>query len=320
MQSPTTPFRKILVGVDLSKGDLLVSEDLAPPSQEAVARALKLASLNQAELHFFFALDVGARTERLIKSTEGLSKTVLDMGRSALQKLEEQAKKQGLSARSTVVLGKSWLELIRQVLREGSDLVVVGTRHLGRVHGAIVGSTGMRLLRKCPCPVWIAQPVIDSALDQILVATDFSPACDRALELAIVVARLQDAELRLLHVIDLPEETSLESLLSNRDEYRENRDRLEEEAHTQLGRLTQELSTVDLPKPPRTYLLRGDPSTVIQEQVEQLKIDLLVMGTVARTGIPGLLMGNTAERILPEVDCSILALKPPGYASPVELE
>lgn len=42
------------------------------------------------------------------------------------------------------------------------------------------------------------------------------------------------------------------------------------------------------------------------------------MGTVARTGIPGFIIGNTAENILQKIDCSLLALKPLGFVSPVK--
>jgi nucleotide-binding universal stress UspA family protein len=41
------------------------------------------------------------------------------------------------------------------------------------------------------------------------------------------------------------------------------------------------------------------------------------MGTVARTGIAGLVMGNTAERVLRRLHGSVLAVKPPGVVSPV---
>jgi nucleotide-binding universal stress UspA family protein len=47
-------------------------------------------------------------------------------------------------------------------------------------------------------------------------------------------------------------------------------------------------------------------------------IDLVVMGTVARSGIRGLVMGNTAERVLQRLRGSVLAVKPPGFVSPVE--
>jgi len=50
----------------------------------------------------------------------------------------------------------------------------------------------------------------------------------------------------------------------------------------------------------------------------QLDADLVVMGTVGRSGIAGLFIGNTAEMVLEQVQCSVLAIKPPGFVSPVE--
>ncbi len=49
------------------------------------------------------------------------------------------------------------------------------------------------------------------------------------------------------------------------------------------------------------------------------KADLLVMGTVCRTGVPGFFIGNTAEDVLQQVDCSVLAVKPKGFVTPVKV-
>jgi nucleotide-binding universal stress UspA family protein len=65
---------------------------------------------------------------------------------------------------------------------------------------------------------------------------------------------------------------------------------------------------------------RGEPEAVIPQFVVDEGIDLVVMGTVARRGIPGLLIGNTAERILRKLPCSVLAVKPDGFVSPVSLD
>ena len=62
------------------------------------------------------------------------------------------------------------------------------------------------------------------------------------------------------------------------------------------------------------------PQIVIPRLASKLQADLIVMGTVARTGIPGLFIGNTAETILGRVECSVLAVKPPGFVTPVKLE
>jgi universal stress protein E len=48
-------------------------------------------------------------------------------------------------------------------------------------------------------------------------------------------------------------------------------------------------------------------------------VDLIVMGTVGRSGIPGFFIGNTAEEVLQCARASILSVKPPGFQSPVTL-
>ena len=63
-------------------------------------------------------------------------------------------------------------------------------------------------------------------------------------------------------------------------------------------------------------LVRGEPEEAIARFVESQGIDVVVMGTVARTGIAGLVMGNTAERVLQRLRGSVLAVKPPGFRIP----
>mgnify|MGYP000314302148 FL=1 len=70
---------------------------------------------------------------------------------------------------------------------------------------------------------------------------------------------------------------------------------------------------------PNAHLVNGWARKEIPALIRELKADLVVMGTVARTGISGLLMGNTAEMILTQIDCSVLAAKPRGFVSPVTL-
>jgi universal stress protein E len=63
----------------------------------------------------------------------------------------------------------------------------------------------------------------------------------------------------------------------------------------------------------------GFPGDVIPAVARRERIDTIVMGTLARVGIPGLFIGNTAERTLDHVDCDILAVKPKGSVMPVRL-
>ena len=64
-------------------------------------------------------------------------------------------------------------------------------------------------------------------------------------------------------------------------------------------------------------LVQGEPEDAIAHFVESHGIDVVVMGTAARTGIAGLVMGNTAERVLQRLRGSVLAVKPLGFESPV---
>jgi nucleotide-binding universal stress UspA family protein len=68
------------------------------------------------------------------------------------------------------------------------------------------------------------------------------------------------------------------------------------------------------------HLLEGDPEHVVPDFARENDVDVVVMGSVGRTGVPGFLIGNTAETILRQVESSVLAVKPGGFVSPVELD
>ena len=67
----------------------------------------------------------------------------------------------------------------------------------------------------------------------------------------------------------------------------------------------------------RVHLIKGEAGKVIPERAERKRADLIVMGTLSRSGVRGFLIGNTAEKILQKVDCSVLAVKPDGFVTPV---
>ena len=78
-------------------------------------------------------------------------------------------------------------------------------------------------------------------------------------------------------------------------------------------------NTADVPDL-QLHVIKGHAQRVVPELARDLAVDLVVMGTVARAGIAGLLMGNTAEDILTQLDCSVLTIKPPGFICPITLE
>lgn len=306
-------FRKILVGVDLSWGDRFVSDELSAPNAEAVRQALWLARLNSASIDFLFSIDLSAKAQEVISECGTDECNVLDEARGQLSVLVKNARKERITAESHVVIGKSWMELIRQVLRKQNDLVLVGTHHRSTIQGFFLGSTGIKLLRKCPCPVWITQPWAEQTLDSILVAHDLRPVGDLAMELGSSMASLQNAQLHVVHAAEhldfdyiFPASVSAQRKQTYGDEARKH-------IETQLAK-------ANLPRPAMIHFLFDTPMVAIMNCVEKHNVDLLVMGTLGRMGIPGFITGSTAERLLPRISCSLLAVKPPGFQSPVLLE
>ncbi len=87
---------------------------------------------------------------------------------------------------------------------------------------------------------------------------------------------------------------------------------MKKERQTQLGELVASMRQQDLPR-------STDIAKSIVSLAKSQKIELLVMGTVCRTGVTGFLIGNTAEKVLNKVNCSVLTVKPEGFVTPVTL-
>lgn len=314
-------FRNILVGVDLSHADRLVSSELGPPTQEAVRRAIWLAGQLSSDLTFFSALDISAQTEELLTlDAEHVSQTVQDDANQVLEELVANAKQEGIEAKSRLATGKDWVEVIRQVLRGAHDLVIVGTRDRSDISRLLFGSTGMKLLRYCPCPVWVTRPDPNWEDLVMLVATDLGEVGQDALDIAINGAQMSNAKVHVLHAL----ESGFDRHMLHAGLPKEQRDAFRKQQwETAEQALYEQLSMTDyrtLTYGVQAHVVDGPPDAAILQAIEEHGIDLLVMGTVARCGIPGLLVGNTAERILPEVNCSVLAIKPADFQCPITLD
>ena len=67
-----------------------------------------------------------------------------------------------------------------------------------------------------------------------------------------------------------------------------------------------------------THVEEGLPETVIEQVASKLDAELVILGTVGRTGFSAALIGNTAEHVIDQLNCDVLALKPDGYVSPLQ--
>ena len=330
-------FKNILVGVDLARCHPLDVSGLSPIALEPIHWAIQLARTNSARLLFFSASNIGdeALSPLAEEDRSQVRETVLRAGNKVLQDLVDQAKRQGVEADSKLVPGKGWLEIIRQVLRGKHDLVVVGTRDLTVLRRMLFGNTSMKLLRRCPCPVLVtkamtfASGLLGAGLPRragagappvnILVATDLKPASEEALRLGIALARQLSGHVYVLHVVEYKLDDVCNTGLPDvkQDEYRRKvRAQAQEALQAQLERTDYKALGARL-----EVHLAGDvslPDVAIQHFIQVHNVHLLVMGTIGRGGIPGIMIGNTAERLLPEVHCSVLAVKPHDFVCPVE--
>jgi len=70
----------------------------------------------------------------------------------------------------------------------------------------------------------------------------------------------------------------------------------------------------------QVYMLKGEAGRLILALAKAREVELIVMGTVSRTGLTGFLIGNTAEKVLRQADCSVLVVKPDKFVTPVKLD
>jgi universal stress protein E len=215
------------------------------------------------------------------------------------------------------------IRIVRQVLRHSYDLIVKNAAQKEDSIG--FAAMDMELLRKCPCPVWLCRP-IERHRDNIHVAVAIDPISDekaghdlsiRLLEISRSLADTCDGELNIISCwdhqleaflrnniwIDIPDNALSKSVADVRDNHFISLEGLIKKSNIS-GKM-------------QVHHVRGLPQKMIPQLVDDLKIDILVMGTVARTGIDGFICGNTAENILQKLRCSLLALKPNGFVCPV---
>ena len=312
--------------------NILLIHDPAVPDEGALRRASSLAKRNQARLTLFSVLKDVPPSAYLVEPDRSVSQLQAALREERSEMLDQQARDiaaDGVEVATRVVTGTPFLEIIRQVLREQHDLVILTAEGKGGIKERVFGSTSMHLMRKCPCPVWVMKPKRAKPYRRIMAAVDvadrFPDEPERRslnsviMQLASDLARMDDSELHLVQAWSLYAEGYLEarggmSEKQIRKMRRELKQQYESRVSTLLGDI--ELRGVEF----HQHLVRNSPSEAIIKQVRKHQIDLLVMGTVCRTGLSGFFIGNTAEKVLGNVDCSVLTLKPAGFVSPVTLE
>lgn len=156
------------------------------------------------------------------------------------------------------------------------------------------------------------QPIFPKPVEisNILLATDFSPSSNAALQYARTMAEHYGAKLYLLHV--LPPEPHTAVPLDMPPEL----DGAHAAAEENLGRLLRLESIREVVR--EALIERGEIAEVIPAAIKQHDIDLIVLGTHGRRGIRKLLLGSVAEQIFRAASCPVLTVGPEVTATRLE--
>ena len=302
-------------------------------NERGIERAVELAKMNEARLTLI--QPATARLATVLDTFKHMES--FDRLRTALVgKQEEELKAlcdslEVENVQSIVTTGESAeVAIIQQVLREKHDLVITTAQGSQSALGGLFKSLSLHLLRKCPCPVWIVHPRNPCHVEQILAAVD--PATmnnghsvnSLILDLSTSLAHIDHAKLHIVHAYYELVLEGYEDLLIKYGVQNVPRDVHWTHVNEAIAKRKQDLDTL-LAKHPinsvehEVHLVEGAASSVISQVANDQKVDLLVLGAVTHSEPFGHFIGTTAEDIIHQVGCSVLAVKPTDFVSPITL-
>lgn len=299
--------------------NILFVADAQNASEATFGRAVRLARTNRAKL------TVIAVQRELESKIPNLQNEIVREQRDRLKELTRKFDTKGVNVKTEVLIGIPFVEIIKKVISGNYDLLMKSAEGRGGLGRLLFGSNDWHLMRKCPCPVWIIKPSKRKRVSRILAAVDPIPEAGAnvelnslILDLATSFAEREKCKLHVVHAWSVPGEKAIRS--GRIQMHRSDRERYEREirrAHKKwLSELMGEFGLDG--DHAKVHLLKGDPAEVISGVAAKANVELVIMGTVARTGIPGFLIGNTAERTLGKLNCSVLTVKPRSFETPIQ--
>ena len=289
-----------------------------------VTRAAELARSNDAKLTLIDVLPATEEGPWMIRPGTAKIEEVLVHQRR--RDLETRAEALGdLDVTTVLRRGTVFVELVREVLRADHDILVKTAAGPGPSLGGLFSSTGLHLFRKCPCPVWVVRPGEKGPMGRVLACLE--PGNARAeneelnltiLQLASSLAQRNGAHLDVLSAVWLPYE-SLMAGIQGRISSSELEPEISAAMDLARSRIDSMKSTLGLGEDSaNVQVVHQRPDRAILEAARGA--DTTVLGTLSRTGVAGVFIGNTAERVLAGVGSSVLAVKPAGFETPVRVD
>ena len=297
---------------------LLVYLPLDHPVEPAVRTADELARQNDAEVTLVDVFDTGG----LMNRGSGIVRSRVEsaIAQASQARLEEAAGMfQHVRPELEVRTGVDFVEVIEQIYRGGHDLLLIGS-HPRAKESTRLDPTLAHLLRKAPIPVWVVDESHRQGDVMVAIGPEFEKEArvlNRTLvELGSSLARRLDSNLHLVHSWRVVGESLLlgSRVPISKDDVESLIGDTRSAATVMVDQL---IAEVPLASGAEVHLVHGKPEQTLVELTEKVQPGVVVMGTLARKGIAGLIVGNTAEKVLSTIDASLMAVKPPWFVSPV---
>jgi nucleotide-binding universal stress UspA family protein len=276
----------------------------------------KIAAINQAKLNLAQIIEKSTIDSLLweqIFPDKPFERILLQEAQTTVQKFLNKAKVD-TKPLIKVTNENPALELLKEITRKRYDLLVLNNSNKNI-------SINTRLLKKCPCPILLGKPFRETSVIRILAAVDPDPTdtFKKSLNIKIInaanmLATQLKAELHILHIWKVRNESILKGPFVDilPDSFNRLVTATKEQYKSWLSELVQSTNAQNY----TLHLRRGDADVEILKFVKTRKITLTVMGMVCRTGIEGLFIGNTAEKVSSEINSSLLAIKPDDVIIP----
>ena len=303
-------FRNILVLAHGSDGGVAAIDQAATLASHASAKVTIVDYV--AELSKY--ADVGG-----IPSAE-LHKQLVAAKQSELEKLAERLREQGIQVQYELLQGNGAEKVVDYVLRHGHDLLIKSAEQPRGLAQRLFGTVGQRLMRKCPCPVWIIRAPAKSTafshldrVDPMPVEKERNPMNVKMMELATSLATLHGSDLHVAYVWPYWAQCNPSMLAPQQNaDLRQINSQIEA---AQKARLEELIGPFRKTGPDfTTHLLQGEPGNMIASLTADLDVSLLVLGTIGKLKLNFFQIGHTAEKILDQVHCSVLTVKPDRFA------
>jgi nucleotide-binding universal stress UspA family protein len=301
--------------------NILVVVDDITTSQGAVDAAASLAARNNTRLTIVGLVDAGGGFRRFAGSDGSQIDIASLLTEERDGELRELAAGLDLpDVRTDVVPGVGFVEIVKRIQRERHDIVFCSPKDSeGRTLAG--ASLAMHLLRKSPVPVWVETPRGDPSPDVAVAVGPFDSQVERLnerlIQLAGSLTAIRGGILHIIHAWRFEGESLLRRGRAQQPAVYV--DELVEaeylQASTGLKDLSERAEAYGVPY--ELHLQKGHPGEVIPETIAHVRPGVVVLGTLARTGLQGMFIGNTAEQILGVVEASVLAAKPDNFISPI---